>query len=211
MNSTNKSKGKAKTLASPVKTTFKKTKKVATILSPKPTNPSEFRWYTIKVYAGAENKAIKAIQEQIPAKYTEHVKQIIAPGRQITQLKNGQKVTTEEKICPNYIFMEMIFSEGLWKVITDINTFLASRIILSTEPWVVSETEIKQLQGQITGPKEIHSFHIGDNVLIREGAFKSFTGVVRSIDNAHEKLTVHVSIFGRETPVELHFVQVEKK
>lgn len=172
------------------------------------------RWYVLHVYSGFENKVSEAIKDKAEKKnLAEKVGDILIPKEEIVEVKRGQKVNTERKVFPGYVLARLDMNDDVWHMIKDtpkVTGFLGA----GNKPVPISEKEaerlIKQLQEGVDRPKPSVSFEIGEEVKVSEGPFMSFNGIVEEVDEVRARLKVSVSIFGRATPVELEYTQVEK-
>ncbi len=172
------------------------------------------RWYVLHVYSGFENKVSEAIKDKADKKgLAEKVGDILIPKEEIVEVKRGQKVNSERKVFPGYVLARLDMNDDVWHMIKDtpkVTGFLGA----GNKPVPISEKEaerlIKQLQEGVERPKSSISFEIGEEVKVSEGPFASMNGVVEEVDDVRSRLKVSVSIFGRATPVELEYGQVEK-
>ncbi|MBL8639692.1 MAG: transcription termination/antitermination protein NusG [Alphaproteobacteria bacterium] len=172
------------------------------------------RWYVLHVYSGFEAKVAEAIREKAEQQGIESkVEDILIPTQEVVDIKRGQKVSSQEKIYPGYVLTKMDLSDELWHMVKNIpkvTGFLGS----GNRPSPISEREasrlIAQIQEGIEKPKSSVMYEIGEKVKVMEGPFASFEGLVEEVDDVKGRLKVSVSIFGRATPVELEFSQVEK-
>lgn len=172
------------------------------------------RWYVLHVYSGFENKVAEAIKDKARKKGLEDkVEDIMVPKEEIIEVKRGQKVNTERKVYPGYVLAKLDMNDDVWHMVKDtpkVTGFLGA----ANKPVPISEKEaaklLQQLQEGVERPKPSVTFEIGEEVKVSEGPFASFTGTVEEVDEDKAKLKVSVSIFGRATPVELEYSQVEK-
>lgn len=172
------------------------------------------RWYVLHVYSGFENKVAEAIKDKAKKKGLEDkVEDIMVPKEEVIEIKRGQKVNTERKVFPGYVLAKIDMNDDVWHMIKDtpkVTGFLGA----ANKPAPISEKEaarlIQQLQEGVERPKSAINFDIGEDVKVAEGPFQGFNGSVEEVDVERSKLKVSVSIFGRATPVELEFGQVEK-
>jgi len=172
------------------------------------------RWYVVQVYSGFEDKVEGMLRENAErAGKAELFGEILVPREEVVELKDGQKVTSQRKFFPGYIMVEMILNDETWHVVSDtrqVSGFLGS----GGKPRSVPQSQVDQLRRQIEEgierPKPKVLFDVGEAVRVIDGPFASFNGVVEEVDEDKAKLKVSVSIFGRPTPVELDYVQVEK-
>ncbi len=172
------------------------------------------RWYVVNVYSGSEKKVAESIREQaVLKKMDDRILEVLVPTEQVVEIRKGAKVNAEHKFFPGYILVKMEMSDDTWHVIKDtprVSGFLGSR----NKPQAISEKEVKRIMEQIEQGIERPTTHIyfevGEQVRVNDGPFASFVGVVDEVDTEKSRLKVSVSIFGRYTPVELEFSQVEK-
>ncbi|PCI01712.1 MAG: transcription termination/antitermination protein NusG [Alphaproteobacteria bacterium] len=172
------------------------------------------RWYVLHVYSGFEHKIAASIQEQAEKKgLADDIEEIMIPTEEVVQLKRGQKVTAERRFFPGYVLIKMVMSDPAWHLIKDtdkVTGFLGG----GKKPVPVREKEamalVQRIQDGVDSPRPSVTFDIGEEVRVVDGPFASFTGTVEQIDEDKQKLKVSVSIFGRATPVELDYAQVEK-
>jgi transcriptional antiterminator NusG len=172
------------------------------------------RWYVLHVYSGFEGKVAESIREKAKKQGIEdRIEDILVPTEEVVEIKRGQKVNTEHKVFPGYVLAKMEMSDDLWHMVKNtpkVTGFLGA----GNKPSPISEKEaerlIKQLQEGIEKPRRAITFDIGEKVKVMEGPFASFEGMVEEIDEEKGRVKVSVSIFGRATPVELEFSQVEK-
>jgi len=172
------------------------------------------RWYVIHVYSGFEKKVAQAIREQADQKgLAEQFEQILVPTEEVVEVKRGAKVSSERKFFPGYVLVKMKLTDEAFHLIKNtpkVTGFLGAE----NKPMPISESEamriLHQVQEGVERPKASVSFEIGENVRVADGPFASFSGVVEEIDEGRSRVKVAVSIFGRATPVELEFGQVEK-
>lgn len=172
------------------------------------------RWYIVHAYSNFENKVAESIREQAKQRHLEHLfDQILVPKEKITEVRRGRKVDAERKFFPGYVLVKMELTDEAYHLIKNtpkVTGFLGT----DNKPMPISEAEanriLHQVQEGIERPKPTMSFEIGEQVRVSDGPFASFNGVVEEVDDARSRLKVAVSIFGRATPVELEFGQVEK-
>ena len=172
------------------------------------------RWYVVNVHSGCEKKVVQSLKEQIVLKkWEDRIFDILVPTEEVVEVKKGAKVTSERKFFPGYILIKMIMSDDAWHLIKNnpnVSGFLGSR----NKPYPITEAEAQrimtQMQEGIERPREVVNFEIGEQVRVSDGPFASFVGLVEEVDTEKSRLKVSVSIFGRATPVELEYSQVEK-
>ena len=172
------------------------------------------RWYVIHVYSGFEKKVATAIREQAEQKgLGERFEEILVPTEEVVEVKRGAKVSSERKFFPGYVLIKMDLDDETWHLVKNtakVTGFLGGR----GRPSPISEAEaariMRQVQEGIERPKPSITFEIGEQVRVSDGPFTSFNGVVEEVDEEKSRVKVAVSIFGRATPVELEYSQVEK-
>lgn len=172
------------------------------------------RWYVLHVYSNFEKKVAESIREQAEQKgLLDHFEQIVVPTEEVVEIRRGQKVNTERKFFPGYVLLKMELSDRAWHLVKNtpkVTGFLGS----GNKPIPISETEamriMQQVQEGVERPKPSIIFEVGETVRVADGPFTSFNGVVEEVDEERSRLKVAVSIFGRATPVELEYTQVEK-
>ena len=168
-------------------------------------------WYVVQTYTGQETKVVQYIQEFIDSGDLENiVTRVISPTHDVIQIKNGKKVKTSRKFFPSYVLIEMELGKEVMHFIQNVNGvtgFLGGR-----NPQPLRKDEIKRILGQTEkGSRQSVSevpFEVGDAVKIKEGPFKDFDGIVDEVHPEKGKVKVMVSVFGRSTPVEVDFMQV---
>ena len=172
------------------------------------------RWYVIHVYSGFEKKVASAIREQAEQKgLAERFEEILVPTEEVVEVKRGAKVNSERKFFPGYVLIKMDLDDETWHLVKNtakVTGFLGGR----GRPSPISEAEaariMRQVQEGVERPKPSITFDVGEQVRVSDGPFTSFNGVVEEVDEEKSRLKVAVSIFGRATPVELEYSQVEK-
>jgi transcriptional antiterminator NusG len=170
-------------------------------------------WYVVHVYSGFEEKIKSSIEEGVQRKGLENkIGRILIPSENIVELKKGEKKETKKKFYPGYILVEMDLDDDTWHLVkrtTRVTGFVGGTNPVPLPPEEV-EVILQQIQDGVFLKVQTH-YSVGDRVRIKEGPFSNFTGVVDEVDTDHNRLKVMVSIFGRQTPVELDFLQVEKE
>jgi transcriptional antiterminator NusG len=172
------------------------------------------RWYVIHVYSGFEKKVATAIREQAEQKgLGERFEEILVPTEEVVEVKRGAKVNSERKFFPGYVLIKMDLDDETWHLVKNtakVTGFLGGR----GRPSPISDAEaariMRQVQEGIERPKPSITFEVGEQVRVSDGPFTSFNGVVEDVDEEKSRVKVAVSIFGRATPVELEYSQVEK-
>jgi transcription termination/antitermination protein NusG len=172
------------------------------------------QWYVIHTYSGHENKVKASLEERLSVMgLRDRVGQILVPMEDVVEIKGGKRKVSSRKFFPGYLLIEVEMSDDIWYVIKDtpkVTGFLGG----AKDPTPLSEEEIVQIQGHMRGetaePKPKMSFDAGENIRVIDGPFTNFTGIIKEVNPERGKLKVMVSIFGRSTPVELEFLQVER-
>ena len=172
------------------------------------------RWYVLHVYSGFEDKVAEAIHEKASKQgLEEYIEEILVPTEEVVEVKRGQRVNAERKFFPGYVLAKLDLNDQVWHLVKDtpkVTGFLGA----GNKPSPVSQKEaealIKQIQEGVERPRPSVIYDIGEEVKVCDGPFASFNGTVEDIDEEKGKLKVSVSIFGRATPVELEYSQVEK-
>jgi transcriptional antiterminator NusG len=170
------------------------------------------QWYVIHTYSGYENKVKASIEERLQAAgLQDQVSQILVPTEEVVEVRGGKKRISPRKFFPGYLLIEMEMSEEVWYLIKD--TPRVTSFLGGNTPTPLSEEEVQeiiaQIRGETTKPKPKVVFSTGESVRVIEGPFSNFTGVIEEVNPERGKVKVMVSIFGRATPVELDFLQVE--
>tara|TARA_Y100001970_G_C14190751_1_gene835227 strand:+ start:409 stop:939 length:531 start_codon:yes stop_codon:yes gene_type:complete len=171
-------------------------------------------WYVVHVYSGFESKVAQSIREQ--AQQTgldEVIEDVLVPMEEVVQMRRGAKVNSERKFFPGYVLAKMEMTDEAWHLVKDtpkVTGFLGA----GNKPSPISEREaqriLHQVQEGVERPKPSVTFEIGEQVRVSDGPFTSFNALVEDVDEERARLKVAVSIFGRATPVELEYAQVEK-
>ena len=172
------------------------------------------RWYVVNVYSGSEKKVAESLREQaVLKKMEDKILEVMVPTEEVIEIKKDKKVTAERKFFPGYILVKMEMSDECWHVVKNtprVSGFLGGR----NKPQPISDAEaeriIKQMEEGVERPQTVVDFEVGEQIRVNDGPFASFVGVVEEVDTEKSRLKVSVSIFGRYTPVELEFSQVEK-
>ncbi len=172
------------------------------------------RWYVVQAYSGFESKVAQSIREQADQKgLSEDFEEVLVPMEEVVRMRRGAKINADRKFFPGYVLIKMEMSDECWHLVMDtpkVSGFLGS----GGKPSPISEAEaqriLHQVQEGVERPKPSITFEIGEQVRVSDGPFTSFNGQVEDVDEEKARLKVAVSIFGRSTPVELEYSQVEK-
>lgn len=173
------------------------------------------RWYVVNVYSGFEKKVVQSIREQAEKKgLSDRFEELLVPSEEVVEIKRGAKVNTEKNYFPGYVLIKMDLTDETWHLVRNVprvSGFLGAK----GKPSPISEAEVgrilRQVQDSIEKPRHTVSFEVGEQVRVCDGPFTSFSGLVEDVDGEKGRLKVSVMIFGRPTPVELEFAQVEKQ
>ena len=172
------------------------------------------RWYIVHAYSNFEKKVAESIEEKVKQKGLEHLfEAIMVPTEKVVEVRRGRKVDAERKFFPGYVLVKMKMTDEAFHLIKDtpkVTGFLGA----DNMPKPISQREadqiLNQVQEGVERPKPSVMFDVGENVRVSDGPFASFNGVVQEVDEERARLKVEVSIFGRATPVDLEYGQVEK-
>ena len=186
----------------------------AQTLATAPANP-DLRWYVVHAYSGMEKAVERNILERINrAGMQSKFGRILVPMEEVVEIKNGQKKTTERKFFPGYVLVEMVMDDDTWHLVKHTNKVTGFVGGGKTRPSPISEAEVlkivSQMQEGTEKPRHKVEFVVGEFVRVKEGPFADFNGSIEEVNYEKSKVRVAVTIFGRSTPVELEFSQVEK-
>ncbi len=180
----------------------------------KPVSNPRHKWYIVHAYSNFEKKVAEAIREQAKSSGLEdQFSDILVPTEDVVEIRRGRKINTERKFFPGYVLVKMDLTDEAYHLIKNtpkVTGFLGQ----GNKPMPVSEKEVQRIMGAIEEgverPKPTIRFDMGEKIRVTDGPFASFDGVVESVDEERARLRVSVSIFGRATPVDLEYTQVEK-
>jgi transcriptional antiterminator NusG len=172
------------------------------------------RWYIVHVYSGFEKKIAQQIKEQAAQKgLADQFDEVLVPAEEVVELRRGQKVNAERKFFPGYVLVKMELSDDAWHLVKDtpkVTGFLGTKLRPSPITEAEADRILKQSQEGVERPRPAIIFEIGEQVRVADGPFTSFNGTIEDVDEERGRVKVSVSIFGRSTPVELEYSQVEK-
>jgi transcriptional antiterminator NusG len=174
------------------------------------------RWYIVHAHSGFEKKVAATIKEQaVQNNLATQIEEVVVPVEEVTEVRRGKKVAAERKFFPGYVMVKMELSDATWHMVKNtpkVTGFLGHGGKGKPVPITEKEADaiFAQVREGIDHPKSQISFEVGENVKIVDGPFESFVGVVEAVDEEKSRVKVSVSIFGRPTPVDLEYSQVEK-
>lgn len=177
-----------------------------------PTAPDSAKWYIVHTYAGHENKVARSLHQRVETMgFENRVFDVIVPTRKTIKIVNGKKQNVDEKIFPGYVLVRMILDEESWLLVRTTQGVTAF-IGPGSKPTPISDKEVAAIQKFMSSEEPLYTaaLTVGDVVKINDGPFTDFEGTVNDIDQQRGKVKVTVMMFGRETPVELDFLQVKK-
>ncbi len=177
-------------------------------------NP-DLRWYVVHAYSGMEKAVERNILERISRSGMENkFGRILVPMEEVVEIKNGQKKTTERKFFPGYVLVEMVMNDDTWHLVKNTNKVTGFVGGAKNRPAPISEAEVQKIVNQMQEgtekPRHKVEFVVGEYVRVKDGPFTDFNGSVEDVNYDKSKVRVAVTIFGRSTPVELEFSQIEK-
>ena len=173
------------------------------------------RWYVVHAYSGMEKSVARALKERVDrAGMADKFGQILVPTEEVVEIKGGQRKTTERRFFPGYVLVEMEMDDDTWHLVKNTNKVTGFVGGAGNRPTPISDKEVEkilaQMQEGVEKPRPKTLFEVGEMVRVREGPFTDFNGNVEEVNYEKSRLRVSVTIFGRATPVELEFGQVEK-
>lgn len=177
-------------------------------------NP-DLKWYVVHAYSGMEKSVERNIAERIQrAGMQSKFGRILVPTEEVVEMKNGQKRTTERKFFPGYVLVEMVMDDDTWHLVKHTNKVTGFVGGAKNRPAPISDEEVRKIVNQMQEgadkPRHKVEFEVGEYVRVKDGPFTDFNGSVEEVNYEKNKVRVSVTIFGRATPVELEFSQVEK-
>jgi transcriptional antiterminator NusG len=172
------------------------------------------RWYIVHAYSNFEKKVAESIREQASQRGLSHkFEEILVPTENVVEVRRGRKVTSERKFFPGYVLVKCDLTDDIYHLIKNtpkVTGFLGA----DNKPMAISEAEATRIKGQVQEgverPKSSIHYEVGERVRVNDGPFASFEGLVEEVDEGRSRVKVAVSIFGRATPVELEYAQVDK-
>ena len=173
------------------------------------------RWYVVHAFSGMEKSVAKAIQERIDrADMQQYFGQILVPVEEVVEIRGGQKAISERRFFPGYVLVEMEMNDETWHLIKNTNKVTGFVGGSGSKPTPISQAEVDKIMAQmqegVEKPRPKILFEVGEVVRVKEGPFTDFNGTVEEVNYEKSRIQVAVLIFGRSTPVELEFSQVEK-
>ena len=180
-----------------------------------PAAPTDLRWYIVHAYSGMEKSVERNIAERIAQSgMATKFGRILVPTEEVVEIKNGQRKTAERRLFPGYVFVEMVMDDDTWHLIKHTNKVTGFVGGAKNRPAPISEDDVQkivhQMQEGVEKPRHKVEFVVGEYIRVKEGPFTDFNGSVEEVNYDKNKVRVSVTIFGRATPVELEFSQVEK-
>lgn len=175
----------------------------------------DLRWYIVHAYSGMEKAVERNIAERIArASMQDKFGRVLVPTEEVVEIKNGQRKTTERRLFPGYVFVEMIMDDDTWHLVKHTNKVTGFVGGAKNRPAPISEAEVQKIVSQMQEgtekPRHKVEFMVGELIRVKEGPFTDFNGSVEDVNYEKNRVRVSVMIFGRSTPVELEFSQIEK-
>jgi transcription termination/antitermination protein NusG len=188
---------------------------IATDVVPAPASNPDLRWYVVHAYSGMEKAVERNILERIQrAGMQSKFGRILVPTEEVVEVKNGQKRTTERRFFPGYVLVEMVMDDETWHLVKHTNKVTGFVGGAKNRPAPISEEDVQKIVSQMQEgtekPRHKVEFVVGEYVRVKDGPFTDFNGTVDEVNYEKSKVRVSVTIFGRATPVELEFSQIEK-
>ena len=191
---------------------------VSTTTGDEPEAPDEGRaWYIVQTYSGYENKVKTSLEQRVKAMdLSDRIFQVFIPTQEEIEIKNGQRKTVSHKRFPGYVFVQMRMDDNTWYVVRHtpgVTGFASTTSDSQQKPTPMADAEVEQLMRdqQVAQPRVNIGFTVGESVVVTSGPFSDMIGMVDSLDMERGRVRVMVSMFGRETPVELDFLEVQKR
>lgn len=174
---------------------------------------AEKRWYVVHTYSGYENKVKTNMEKRIESmEVSDQIFRVEVPTEEVTEVKNGQLKTFERKIFPGYVLVQMIMTDHSWYVVRN-TPGVTGFVGPGSRPVPLEDSEVEHLLGEAEDTPDVVlkvNYEVGEVVRVIEGPFKNFSGVIEEVSAPRQRLRVRVSMFGRDTPLELDFNQIEK-
>ena len=188
---------------------------VSPAAAPAPAVNPDLRWYIVHAYSGMEKAVERNIVERIARSGMDtKFGRILVPTEEVVEVKNGQRKTTERRLFPGYVFVEMVMDDDTWHLVKHTSKVTGFVGGAKNRPAPISEDEVQKIVSQMhegtDKPRHKGEFIVGEFVRVKEGPFTDFNGSVEEVNYEKSKVRVSVMIFGRSTPVELEFSQIEK-
>jgi transcriptional antiterminator NusG len=173
------------------------------------------RWYVVHAYSGMEKSVARALQERVDRSgMADKFGRILVPTEEVVEMRNGQRTITERRFFPGYVLVEMVLDDDTWHLVKHTNKVTGFVGGAGNRPSPISDKEVEKIMAQmqegVEKPRPKTLFEVGEMVRVKEGPFTDFNGNVGEVNYDKSRLRVSVTIFGRATPVELEFGQVEK-
>ncbi len=191
---------------------------VSTTTGDEPEAPDDGRaWYIVQTYSGYENKVKTSLEQRVKAMdLSDRIFQVFIPTQEEIEIKNGQRKTVSHKRFPGYVFVQMRMDDNTWYVVRHtpgVTGFASTTSDSQQKPTPMADAEVEQLMRdqQVAQPRVNIGFTVGESVVVTSGPFSDMIGMVDSLDMERGRVRVMVSMFGRETPVELDFLEVQKR
>ena len=170
---------------------------------------AEAKWYVAHTYSGYENKVKADLEKTIENRHLEdEILEVRVPMQEVVEMKNGAKKTVQKKLFPGYVLVNMIMNDDTWYVVRNTRG-VTGFVGPGSKPVPLSEEEMMSLG--FKAPDVVVDFAVGDTVVVTAGAWKDTVGVIRTVNESKQSITINVEMFGRETPVELSFSEIKKR